>query len=81
MELLQPHFGQIAIPTANSKVYKDECVYSFDTPVSFMHFKFVNLVRFVLSRLRPGFPNKFYGYVHISLQKNMMTFRFAPKKK
>ncbi|CAH0548002.1 unnamed protein product [Brassicogethes aeneus] len=32
MELLQPHLGNIRIPTQNNKVYKDECVYSFDNP-------------------------------------------------
>ncbi|VEN49930.1 unnamed protein product, partial [Callosobruchus maculatus] len=32
MDLLSKHLGDIKIPTANSKVYKDECVFSFDNP-------------------------------------------------
>ncbi|XP_044270972.1 ubiquitin carboxyl-terminal hydrolase 5 [Tribolium madens] len=32
MELLTPYLGSIRVPTANSKVYKDECVFSFDNP-------------------------------------------------
>ncbi|XP_030746487.1 ubiquitin carboxyl-terminal hydrolase 5 isoform X1 [Sitophilus oryzae] len=34
MEQLQPHVKNIKIPTENDKVYKDECVYSFDSPES-----------------------------------------------
>ncbi|KAF7269329.1 hypothetical protein GWI33_017650 [Rhynchophorus ferrugineus] len=30
MELLEKHLSSIKIPTENDKVYKDECVYSFD---------------------------------------------------
>lgn len=33
-EQLQDHLSNINIPGPNSKVYKDECVYSFDTPVN-----------------------------------------------
>lgn len=33
MEVLQPHLKNIKIPTQHDKVYKDECVYSFDNPV------------------------------------------------
>ncbi|CAH1967877.1 unnamed protein product [Acanthoscelides obtectus] len=32
MELLSKHLKDIKVPTANSKVYKDECVFSFDNP-------------------------------------------------
>lgn len=34
MEILQQHLKSIKIPTEHDKVYKDECVYSFDNPVS-----------------------------------------------
>lgn len=33
-ESLQAHLGQIEVPTPNSHVYRDECVFSFDSPVS-----------------------------------------------
>ncbi|XP_050315105.1 ubiquitin carboxyl-terminal hydrolase 5 isoform X2 [Anthonomus grandis grandis] len=32
MECLQPHLKTIKVPTGTDKVYKDECVYSFDNP-------------------------------------------------
>lgn len=44
MELLKPHLNEIQIPTAHSKVYKDECVFSFDNPVS-RFFGYVFLAR------------------------------------
>jgi hypothetical protein len=34
IELLTPHLNSIKIPTNSQKIYKDECVFSFDTPVS-----------------------------------------------
>lgn len=34
IELLTPHLNSIKIPGNSQKIYKDECVYSFDTPVS-----------------------------------------------
>lgn len=33
-ELLQPHLSKIRIPGPSDRIYKDECVFSFDTPVS-----------------------------------------------
>lgn len=30
---LTPHLSKIKIPKSSDKVYKDECVYSFDSPV------------------------------------------------
>lgn len=35
MELteLTKHLNKINIPRTNDRIYKDECVYSFDTPV------------------------------------------------
>ena len=32
-ELLQPHLALIKVPNAGSKIFKDECMYSFDNPV------------------------------------------------
>ncbi|XP_066148328.1 ubiquitin carboxyl-terminal hydrolase 5 [Euwallacea fornicatus] len=32
MDALQPHLEKIKIPSEHDKVYKDECVYSFDNP-------------------------------------------------
>lgn len=29
-----PHLNKIKIPGPNDKVYKDECLFSFDNPVS-----------------------------------------------
>lgn len=34
VELLTLHLNNIKIPTNSQKIYKDECVFSFDTPVS-----------------------------------------------
>lgn len=34
IELLTPHLNSIKIPDNSQKIYKDECVFSFDTPVS-----------------------------------------------
>jgi hypothetical protein len=34
IELLTPHLNGIKIPGNSQKIYKDECVFSFDTPVS-----------------------------------------------
>eukprot|EP00761_Pharyngomonas_kirbyi_P014424 gb/GECH01014454.1/.p1 GENE.gb/GECH01014454.1/~~gb/GECH01014454.1/.p1 ORF type:complete len:973 (+),score=217.28 gb/GECH01014454.1/:1-2919(+) len=33
-ETLQPYLSSISLPTHNSPVYKDECVYCFDSPAS-----------------------------------------------
>jgi hypothetical protein len=34
IELLTRHLKSIKIPGNSQKIYKDECVFSFDTPVS-----------------------------------------------
>lgn len=34
LELITPHLSKIKIPGQQQIVYKDECVYSFDNPVS-----------------------------------------------
>lgn len=34
MEVLTPHLDSIKIPTSGDMVYKDECMFSFDNPVS-----------------------------------------------
>lgn len=33
MELLEPLLHHVKIPISSDKVYKDECVFSFDNPV------------------------------------------------
>lgn len=33
MEVLKSYLSQIRIPNDNDNIYKEECVYSFDTPV------------------------------------------------
>lgn len=38
MEELSQHLKKIKVPERSDKVYKDECVYSFDTPVSFIEY-------------------------------------------
>lgn len=52
-ELLKPHSSNINIPGAKNKVYKDECVYSFDTPVIFIFFYFFLYIinNFLISKL------------------------------
>lgn len=34
MDVLTPHLNTIKIPTGGDMVYKDECMFSFDNPVS-----------------------------------------------
>ena len=29
--LIRPHFSSVKIPSTHDKVYKDECMFSFDT--------------------------------------------------
>ena len=41
-ELLKPHFQSVRIPQHGDKVFKDECAFSFDTPV--ISISFSNLV-------------------------------------
>jgi Variant UBP zinc finger len=31
---LQANLRRVKVPTQGQKIYKDECIYSFDTPVS-----------------------------------------------
>lgn len=39
MESLSGHLKSIKVPCAQDNVYKDECVYSYDTPVSNLPFR------------------------------------------
>ena len=34
MSVFQQHFSRIRVPQGGDKVYKDECAFSFDNPVS-----------------------------------------------
>lgn len=34
-QALLNHLDEIKVPSPSDKVYKDECVYSYDTPVSY----------------------------------------------
>lgn len=34
MQLFQAHLSKVRVPSTYDSVYKDECVYSFDTPVN-----------------------------------------------
>lgn len=38
MEVLSAHLKSIRVPCAQDFVYKDECVYSYDTPVCVQEF-------------------------------------------
>lgn len=33
MDLLQPHASKVRVPTESDRVFKDECLFSFDSPV------------------------------------------------
>ena len=35
-QILGPYLRSIRVPAAGDKVFKDECAFSFDNPVSFM---------------------------------------------
>lgn len=51
LELLNPHLSKIKIPGPQQLIYKDECVYSFDNPVSCKNFRnlsmFFNLITII----------------------------------
>lgn len=34
-KVLGPHLASVKIPGSGDKVFKDECVFSFDSPVSY----------------------------------------------
>eukprot|EP01036_Dinobryon_divergens_P039629 gene39629-52265_t len=34
LPIIRSEFGKLKIPTQHDKVYKDECVFSFDSPFS-----------------------------------------------
>lgn len=55
MELLTPYLENIKIPTANNKVYKDECVFSFDNPVSIQ-----NQMNSKIFEVMNALPSKFF---------------------
>lgn len=38
MDLLATHLSKIKKPEKGDKVYKDECMFSFDNPVSFFNY-------------------------------------------
>lgn len=42
MEVLSGHLKNIRVPCGQDNVYKDECVYSYDTPVSLRYSFFYN---------------------------------------
>lgn len=44
-DMLKPHFQSIRIPQSGDKVFKDECAFSFDTPVMSFSLK-VKLIGF-----------------------------------
>lgn len=44
MEELTQHLEKIKIPGPNDKVYKDECVLSFDTPVHALMIITLNII-------------------------------------
>lgn len=55
MENLRKNLSQIRVPDNQSHVYKDECVYSYDTPVSIMIqfsmlFYFISLTLFFIAQ-------------------------------
>lgn len=35
MDAFLPYLNDIRVPNSSDKIYKDECAYSFDTPVFF----------------------------------------------
>lgn len=56
LDLLTPHLSKIKIAGPQQLVYKDECVYSFDNPVSCtfyynLHSYFVNNIEFIFDIL------------------------------
>lgn len=42
IEALKPHLSSIRTPVAGDKVFKDQCAFSFDSPVS-LHFDNANV--------------------------------------
>lgn len=48
MDLLAEHLSKIRVPTSNEKLYKDECVYSFDNPVNIFLGYFLRVLKLYL---------------------------------
>lgn len=70
MDLLMPHLKQIKVPGSNDKVYKDECLFSFDNPVSNFGIYYVRLLKII-------FPFSLLGNRNGSLREpdNVLRFR------
>jgi len=47
-EILKPYLSIVRIPKAGDKVFKDECAFSFDTPVNIRWFNACD--KFTLNR-------------------------------
>lgn len=76
MEILQQHLKSIKIPTEHDKVYKDECVYSFDNPVGRDPPK-INGYKFIMHYAENLQPTNIDNIIHFWLKldlKRISTF-------
>lgn len=77
MEILQQHLKSIKIPTEHDKVYKDECVYSFDNPVGRDPPK-INGYKFIMhyaENLQPtNIDNIIHFWLKLDLKKDFHFF-------
>lgn len=65
-DLLNTHLSNINVPLAGSKVYKDECVYSFDSPVNKLFYELLYIFSCILKSfmfLSLQTPGCMYVYV------------------
>lgn len=70
MDILSQHLRNIKVPTSSDKVYKDECVYSFDTPVRDDSSKLI-----FLTNCEPMFPYLFLGIGYWFIREPYKFFR------
>lgn len=76
MDILKKHLSRIRVPSENQSIYKDECVYSYDSPETDTGL-FVNLTTFL------GFGKEFIGpyseksgnavFLHIHKEKTLIS--------
>lgn len=69
MDLLNQHLSKIRVPGPNDKVYKDECMFSFDNPVS---------NKFEVSFMSPFISALFTGIRNRTVRQLIIVLRLRP---
>lgn len=76
MDVLQKHLPRIRVPSENQSIYKDECLYSYDSPESKTGL-YVNLTTFLgfgMEFIKPYFDKTGNGvFLHIQREKTLKS--------